>query len=92
MCVLQIAENSAEGAVVGSLSVDDEDADQTHTCEVINIQQVPFKVSGIFTYSDITKIESLRYCRLKIGYFSFKKALYNIKLKKLLASHKMHYI
>ncbi|XP_041351068.1 protocadherin Fat 4-like [Gigantopelta aegis] len=40
----KIVENSAEGSVVGSLSVEDEDKNQTHTCEVINIQQVPFKV------------------------------------------------
>lgn len=43
--LLQVAENSAVDTVVGHLAVSDEDKGQQHTCQVTNLEDVPFTVS-----------------------------------------------
>ena len=41
---LQVGEDSPAGTIVGTLIVEDEDANQEHKCEILNIIDVPFKV------------------------------------------------
>ncbi|KAK7104975.1 hypothetical protein V1264_019607 [Littorina saxatilis] len=42
----QVAENSAVDTVVGHLAVSDEDKGQQHTCQVTNLEDVPFTVKN----------------------------------------------
>ncbi|KAK3580860.1 hypothetical protein CHS0354_032921 [Potamilus streckersoni] len=41
---VMVEENSREGTIVGILSVVDEDVNQNHTCQLLNLNYVPFKI------------------------------------------------
>ncbi|KAL3873180.1 hypothetical protein ACJMK2_036328 [Sinanodonta woodiana] len=41
---VMVEENSGEGTIVGILSIVDEDVNQNYTCELLNINDVPFKI------------------------------------------------
>ena len=41
---MQIPENSPVNTVIGVFTVEDEDADQTHSCDIQNSADVPFDV------------------------------------------------